>query len=69
MGMQERRNSAILSVSATDRGGKGKKWWVMDSVEMTLTTLRKKRATGRGTHMLLIFHRREKDKIEENNYS
>jgi len=30
----------------------------MERVERTLTTLRRKRATGRGTHMLLIFHRR-----------
>lgn len=28
----------------------------MDSVDRTLTTLRKKRATGTGNHMLLIFH-------------
>lgn len=42
---------------------------MIDRVEMTLMTLRKKRATGRGTHMLLIFHRREKDKIEQNKFS
>jgi hypothetical protein len=28
----------------------------MDSVDRTLMTLRKKRATGTGNHMLLIFH-------------
>jgi len=32
---------------------------VIDRVDRTLTTLRKKRATGTGNHILLIFHRQK----------